>query len=172
MTDIVPTYKQISAQKRAVQASLIPPEWRITPPTPLPLNVSDYITSQNLLSEAEQKITASSLTSLLESLHSGTVTSEEVTKAFCHRAALAQQLCGCLTEILFEEAIEDAKKKDAEWKAWKEAGCKEGGLRALHGLPVSVKDLFDIKGVDTCVGESAVTTFSILRERRDVLKQA
>jgi amidase len=51
-----------------------------------------------------------------------------------------------LHEILFDAAIEQAKELDAYFK-------KHGRpLGPLHGLPVSLKDQFHIKGVDTSMG--------------------
>jgi amidase len=51
-----------------------------------------------------------------------------------------------LTEILFEEALAMAKKVDEKYE-------KTGNSRGpLHGLPVSLKDNFNIAGVDTTVG--------------------
>jgi amidase len=51
-----------------------------------------------------------------------------------------------LTEILFEEALAMAKKVDEEYE---KTGNSSG---PLHGLPVSLKDNFNIAGVDTTVG--------------------
>lgn len=52
----------------------------------------------------------------------------------------------CLTEIFFNEGIARAKEIDAEYaKTGQPAG-------PLHGLPVSLKDNFNIKGYDTTVG--------------------
>lgn len=52
----------------------------------------------------------------------------------------------CLHEIFFEEAIEDAKRLDAFFE---ENGKPVG---PLHGLPVSLKDQFHVKGVETTMG--------------------
>lgn len=48
--------------------------------------------------------------------------------------------------MLFEEAIEQARALDGEWK-------QTGKLKGpLHGIPVTVKDQFNVKGVDTTLG--------------------
>jgi amidase len=52
----------------------------------------------------------------------------------------------CLTEIFFEDAIARAKEIDAEYAS---TGKPRGDL---HGLPVSLKDNFNVKGADTTVG--------------------
>lgn len=52
----------------------------------------------------------------------------------------------CLHEIFFDAAIEDAQKLDDYY----EANGKPVG--PLHGLPVSLKDQFHVKGVETTMG--------------------
>lgn len=48
--------------------------------------------------------------------------------------------------MLFEDAIEQAKALDREFEA-------TGKLKGpLHGLPVTVKDQFNVKGIDTTLG--------------------
>ena len=67
-------------------------------------------------------------------------------RAFCKRAAIAQQLTNCLTEIMFDSAVERAKELDAHF-------ARTGRpLGPLHGLPISMKDTFWITGFDTSVG--------------------
>lgn len=66
------------------------------------------------------------------------------------RAAIAQQLTRCLTEPLFTSALKQARQLDHHLQ-------KTGKLYGpLHGLPVTVKDTFDIKGVDSSVGITAL----------------
>ena len=73
-------------------------------------------------------------------------TSYEVTLAFCKRAAIAHQLTSCLTEIFFEEGLETAKHCD-------DYLAKEGKMMGpLHGLPISLKETFCVKGVDNTLG--------------------
>lgn len=52
----------------------------------------------------------------------------------------------CLTEIVFEDALEQARQLD---HAFKQTGQIKG---PLHGIPVTVKDQFNVKGVDTTLG--------------------
>lgn len=54
-----------------------------------------------------------------------------------------------MTEILFTEALEAAQAIDAEYEA---SGIPRG---SLHGLPVSLKDCFRIKGTDATIGYTA-----------------
>ncbi|KAK8085160.1 hypothetical protein PG997_006431 [Apiospora hydei] len=59
---------------------------------------------------------------------------------------ICHQLVNCLHETFFDAALADAKELDA-WFA------KHGKPKGpLHGLPVSLKDQFHVKGVDTTMG--------------------
>ena len=73
----------------------IPSEWRI-PHSKLPpdsqLNVLDFPKQSGLLSDFELKITESYATEIVGAIAAGEWTAEEVTKAFCKRAALAHQV--------------------------------------------------------------------------------
>lgn len=51
-----------------------------------------------------------------------------------------------MTEILFEDAIEQAKQLDTDFA---ETGKLKG---PLHGIPITLKDQFNVKGVDTTLG--------------------
>jgi amidase len=53
----------------------------------------------------------------------------------------------CLTEIFFEDAIERARQLDQERAANPSAPWK-----SLHGLPISLKDSFNIPGFDSTIG--------------------
>jgi len=54
----------------------------------------------------------------------------------------------CLTEIFFDDAIERAKKLDQEY----DPKSREKSLPPLFGLPVSLKDSFQVSGYDTSTG--------------------
>ncbi|KAL4798288.1 amidase signature domain-containing protein [Aspergillus venezuelensis] len=143
-----PHWKPTVHQKRAAQAAAIPPAWRLSETTlsskttPLEtIRTCGILSDQELLWTDQTNLTA--LTSLLAS---GSITSEQLATAFCKRAAIAQQLIGCLTEIFFDEALERAKRLDEEFKR---SGKVSG---PLHGVPVSVKDRFAVEGYDTTVG--------------------
>lgn len=87
-----------------------------------------------LLTPKEVEITeAYNAVALLEKLRSGVFSAFEVTTAFCKRAAIAQQLLCCLTEVFYAEALERAKRLDEYLR-------KEGKVSGpLHGLPISIK---------------------------------
>ncbi|KAL6857360.1 amidase [Trichoderma novae-zelandiae] len=142
------SWQDIAARKRAERNSKIPPEWRLSEPLPPGTRPIDHLPGCGVLTERDLALTtpARDATQLLSLLSTGQVTAEDVVRSFCKRAAVAQQLTNCLTEIMFEEAIARAKGLDAEY-------YKRGGtVGPLHGLPISVKDQFYIKGYDSCLG--------------------
>ncbi|KAL1406005.1 hypothetical protein Q8F55_007688 [Vanrija albida] len=73
-------------------------------------------------------------------------TSERVTIAFIRAACAAHRKTNCLAEVLFREALAEARAKDAAFKA---SGKAEG---VFWGLPSSFKDTYNIKGADTSLG--------------------
>lgn len=71
---------------------------------------------------------------------------KNVLKAFIKAAILAHVETNCLTEIMFEEALERADELDKEFAA-------TGRLRGrLHGIPISLKDQIDVEGFDSTIG--------------------
>ncbi|KAL0934652.1 Acetamidase 4 [Colletotrichum truncatum] len=151
-------WEAIASRHKAKQQQAIPREWRLSEqeldllsgkgtPQEGQLILLDAARKSALLTKKELEITEDYNTrQLLNNIHNGSLTSEDVTVAFCKRAALAQQLTNCLTEILFEEAILRAKALDQKLK---ETGSPVG---PLHGLPISLKDSFIIKGHYATVG--------------------
>ncbi|KAF1359036.1 general amidase-like protein [Lizonia empirigonia] len=145
-------YQAISNRKRNMLQSLIPTNWRLRPPSrALPLDLRPVVAESNILTPTELSITSShDATSLSKLIRSRELTSEAVTIAFCKRAAISQQLTNCLSEILFLPAIEQARALDAEqWRKGKTRG-------PLHGIPISLKDTFNIKGNDSSVGMTSL----------------
>ncbi|KAI8931479.1 hypothetical protein NX059_011147 [Plenodomus lindquistii] len=133
------------AKREAILAA-IPPEWRLksVPTVDEQVDVTEYI--KQFLSTQEVEITQSPANELATQIASGTWSAEIVTQSFCHAAALAHQLLSCLHEIFFDAAIAQAKELDAYLK---EHGKTVG---PLHGVPVSLKDQFHVKDVETSMG--------------------
>jgi len=52
----------------------------------------------------------------------------------------------CLTEILFEDATRQAQLLDEYYRTHGKI------VGPLHGLPITLKDQFNVKGVDTTLG--------------------
>lgn len=139
-------WESAAQQKRDAILAAIPQEWRISnvPSIEEQPDVTTYI--DQYLSKEELAITACSADKIAQKCGSGEWTAETVTRAFCHRAALAHQLLNCLHEIFFDAAIENAKKLDVFYKENKRT------KGPLHGVPVSLKDQFHVKGVETSMG--------------------
>jgi Asp-tRNA(Asn)/Glu-tRNA(Gln) amidotransferase A subunit family amidase len=143
-----PPYKAIARRKQAERQSRIPKEWLLNPlPSPSILDVRSIPRTCGVLTTKEVEITENhDATSLAEAIRSRIFTAEAVAVAFCKRAAIAQQVCNCLTEIFFNDAIERAKFLDRELaRTGKTIG-------PLHGVPVSLKDSFKFKGYDASIG--------------------
>ncbi|GKZ67642.1 hypothetical protein AnigIFM50267_002128 [Aspergillus niger] len=146
-------WEGLIADKLNDRASKIPPEW-VLPKTILSritqdANISafDILRHHCLLSREEVTITESyDAQSLHQEIIKGRLTSLQVCKAFCKRAAIAQQLTNCATEILFAEAFKRAEFLDDYLAKY---GKPYG---PFHGLPISVKDSFNIKGQATTIG--------------------
>ncbi|KFZ16319.1 hypothetical protein V502_05153 [Pseudogymnoascus sp. VKM F-4520 (FW-2644)] len=147
------TWQEKAAAYRAAALDKIPKEWRL--PTSITNSVSetsdqcvlDIPRTCGLLTAEELDITENyDAVALAELLAKGKFTSVAVTTAFCKRAAIAQQLANCLTETFFDIALERAKFCDDYLN-------KQGKtLGHFHGLPISVKETFSVKGVRTTIG--------------------
>ncbi|EAA63825.1 hypothetical protein AN1512.2 [Aspergillus nidulans FGSC A4] len=145
-----PHWKSIAHQKRLTQLQSIPSPWRLSSSSissTSPKSPIEIIQTCGILSPQELRWTeVNDITELVCLLASRSVTSVQLTTAFCKRAAVAQQLTGCLTEIFFDRALQRAKFLDEEFER---TGKVTG---PLHGVPVSIKDRFDVEGFDTTIG--------------------
>ncbi|KIX98873.1 uncharacterized protein Z520_05334 [Fonsecaea multimorphosa CBS 102226] len=145
-------WEDIGASKRKKLLESIPKEWLIPEdikPPDSQLNVVDFPERSGWFTKKELEITNTSATDLVRKLAKGEWSSEEVTLAFCKRASVAHQLVNCLSETMFDFALETARSRD---KHLRQTGKPIG---PLHGLPVSIKDCFDLVGVDSSIGFSS-----------------
>ncbi|KAI5789212.1 general amidase-like protein [Pyronema domesticum] len=145
------TWREISIRARANRDSKIPPSWLLKNPTTYShlSDVTSVPRSCGLLTPLELDITESyTAPALVSAISEKKFTAVEVATAFCKRAAIAQQLVNCLTEIFFDEAIERARYLD---KYLEENGKPIG---PLHGLPISLKDCFSLPSHPSSVGFS------------------
>ncbi|KAE9396678.1 general amidase [Gymnopus androsaceus JB14] len=134
------------AARKQTQLDSIPKEWLINVPSNQ-MNVMNVPKECGLLSDRELDITETvDVEVLLSKLATGEWSSLEVTTAFYKRAIIAQQLTSCLTEIFVERALQRAKELDEILKI---TGKVVG---PLHGLPISLKDQFTMKGLETIMG--------------------
>lgn len=142
-------YKEIASRKRQLRDAQFIPEW-LVPQDELPStavkDVSKWIEKAGKLSAEELEITSSSAQTIVENIKLKKWTSLQVCKAFCHRASIAHQLTNCLSEVFFQEAFKQAQELD-DYQA------KTGSVVGpFHGLPIAIKDNFNIKGQATTIG--------------------
>jgi len=142
-------WQDIAWEKQHFLLDTLPSEYRISKsqiPPDTQLDVTTFPQASGLFSPEELEITSSDATELLTKIHNGQWTSVAVTKAFIHRACVAHQLTNCLSETLFKTALARAAELDTHLK---ETGKPIG---PLHGLPISLKDNFQLPGVASSLG--------------------
>lgn len=83
---------------------------------------------------------------LLLRLSKGDLSAVQVTSAFLRRAAIAQGLSNCLTELLPSLALERAKELDAYFQQHRRP------IGPLHGLPISLKEHLGLHGLRCTTG--------------------
>ncbi|KAA8911691.1 acetamidase [Sphaerosporella brunnea] len=152
-------WEEIALRKRQERGAKIPKEWELGPEIqPMPEDVTGIPRSCGILTEKELDITENyDARSIVDAVVGGRWTAEEIAVAFCKRAAIAQQLVNCLTEIFFDQAIERARYLD---RYLQEHGKPVG---PLHGLPISLKDSFSLPGLASTVGLTS-RSFTLAQE--------
>jgi amidase len=143
------SWQDRAAAKVADTASKIPPHWRIRQEDLDSAKKRKNLTGpsiESFLTENEIAIVRLDSVTLVEKLATRALKSLEVAQAYCKTAAVAHQINNCLHEIFFDRALSRAAKLD---RYFDEHGRTVG---SLHGLPVSLKDQFHVKGVDTTMG--------------------
>lgn len=145
--------KRINAARERRDKQL-PDKYRI-PKDKLPdesvKDVMGFPEQSGLMSSKSLEITNATALEILDKIQARQWTSEEVTEAFCQRAAYAHQLTNCLSEMFFDKGIERAKELD-------DYLAKNGKpMGPLHGLPISIKDNHHIVGTYAAVGLSKFT---------------
>ncbi|KAF2263451.1 amidase [Lojkania enalia] len=143
------TWKAKAEAKTNATLGKIAPEWRLSSKELEKAAQQRDLTGpfiEQYLEEEELRIIKLDATTLVSKLRKGEFTAKEVTLAFCKTAAVAHQINNNLHEIFFEQAIQRAEELD---RYYHEHGTTVG---LLHGLPVSLKDQFHVKGNDTTMG--------------------
>ena len=82
----------------------------------------------------------------------GEVTSQELTKTILRRVETYNPILNAIITILEKEALAAAKRADEAVKSGEK-------LSPLHGVPVTVKDCFEIKGVRTTAGSKLLADY-------------
>jgi amidase len=143
-------WEEKAHQKRNSLYNLIPQEWRLSESilNNRPKNSTIVPSQCGILSKLDIEITEiNNIEELANQIAQGTYSAVQVTEAYCKRAAIAHQLVNCLAEIFFIQARERAQYLDDYYKS---SGGKTIG--PLHGIPISLKDQFNIKGIETAMG--------------------
>ncbi|KAL6405140.1 amidase [Ilyonectria robusta] len=146
-------WQKLIEAKLADRDSRIRPEWRIDERITMQVNHHSTLSAFDLLdqttffTEREREITEKhDASTLIQMMATGAISSVEVTTALCKRAAIAQQLTNCLTEIFFDNALQRAHECD-------EFLAREGRpMGPLHGMPISIKDTLMVKGEAATLG--------------------
>jgi amidase len=144
------TWEEKAEQKRILLYNLIPQEWRLSESiikNP-PKNLTIIPSQCGILSKLDLEITEiNDIEELAYRIAEGKYSAVQVTEAYCKRAAIAHQLVNCLAEIFFIQALERARYLDSYYKS------NQGKtIGPLHGIPISFKDQFNVKGVETAMG--------------------
>lgn len=149
MTVDIPVWQQRANAAQERREQQLPDEYRI-PKDKMPddsvNNVLNFPRESGLFSDEELEITEISVPALLKAIEDKKWTAVQVTKAYCKRAAYAQQLLNCLSEMVFDRAIAEAQELDEYYET---TGKLKG---TLHGLPISIKDNHLLKGTTSGVG--------------------
>ncbi|BGP15791.1 hypothetical protein JCM10213_005727 [Rhodosporidiobolus nylandii] len=143
-------WREKAAAKVAARDALVPLEWRLSSEILADterMDVTGIPETCSILTERELEITElDEVEELASRIAHKRYTSLEVATAFCKRASIAQQLTNCLTEVFFDRALQRAAELDAELERTGQA------VGPLHGVPISLKDQFDIKGIELTMG--------------------
>ncbi|KAK5449840.1 hypothetical protein LTS15_008412 [Exophiala xenobiotica] len=138
--------KGIVAAKVRADMARIPNEWI------LKADLLENATSQSciagefinsLLDDETRRITAMDVPELVQNMEDGSLSAVQTINAFGKRAAYAHQLSPLLLEIGFDMALNRAQELDDYYKENKKL------IGPLHGVPLTMKDQFHIKGLDT-----------------------
>ena len=145
------TWQDLAKAKLDAINGSIPEKWRLSaiPSVQEQRDVTGPFICQ-FLSTEDIEITETDAVDIVEKTSSGIWTAEDVVTAFCYRASLAHQLTSCLHETFFQAAVEDARHLDEYYAQHK------APIGPLHGLPVSLKDQFHVKGVETTMGYTGI----------------
>ncbi|KAI5285468.1 Acetamidase, partial [Ascosphaera aggregata] len=141
-------------KKREDLRRRIPEEWLLKEELPDEGTTRDFTGDfvRLTLTDHEVEITETTVSGILQKTTTGAWSAREVAMLAILSLLIVRQAhllliqVNCLHEIFFDAAIKDAEALD---EYLREHGKPMG---PLHGLPVSLKDQFHVKGVDTSMG--------------------
>ncbi|KAK5116825.1 hypothetical protein LTR85_009085 [Meristemomyces frigidus] len=124
-----PAWLATALQKRKIQATALQP----------------YLAQQAGLDD--ETITAIASVEVLASrIATGEFTAYDVVSAYVRKAVAAHHKTNCLTEIMFDGALQRAHELDDYYENNKKP------VGPLHGVVMTLKDQFNVKGFDTTLG--------------------
>ncbi|GKZ26955.1 hypothetical protein AbraIFM66951_003908 [Aspergillus brasiliensis] len=151
-------WKVVAKEAQASVLEAIPVQWRLNPEDYHgQKDVSKVPYTCGILTEEQIQITELTATEIVKRLELRTLKAVQVLEAFAARTAIAHQLANCLTEWFYEEGLQQARELDEE------IGRGEGLRGPLHGVPVALKDVHELK--------DHVSTMGYVSRRRNVLQQ-
>jgi amidase len=118
-------------------------------------SLSPFISSCNSaddLNMADSELSFISATRMAEMIRNKRISSVEVTKMILSRIDTLDKRINAINVLLEEEALENARKAD-------EALSQGENLGPLHGVPITIKDSFRIKGVVTTAGNPVLKDY-------------
>ncbi|TVY51642.1 putative amidase [Lachnellula cervina] len=139
------TWQEVAADRQKYRDTTLATIQPAIPDIPSP-SLNTISIAKDVLTTEEIKITESKVEELAPQLARGELSAVTVVKAFLRRAALAQKLTNCITELLPSRALERAKCLDDYLKT----NGKPVG--PLHGIPISVKEHIGMKDLDNNAG--------------------
>ncbi|KAM7205455.1 Amidase signature domain containing protein [Naviculisporaceae sp. PSN 640] len=144
------SWQRIAAQKRQAEFAKIPSEWVLAPSVVAQAKSLPSLTKpsfiESLLDHETCRITTMDATELLVQMGSGELTAVKVVTSFCKRAAIVHQLTQNMLEIGFDIALVRARELDEYFRV------NARLVGPLHGIPLTLKDQFHVKGLETCMG--------------------
>ncbi|KAH6886312.1 amidase [Thelonectria olida] len=137
LTDEAPKapWEEVVAQKKATQAKLVA--------------AFSEVNGKHTAQDGALLDTASA-DELVDQLVKGKTTCTAVANAYIKRAIQVHAESNCLTEIVFHDALQHASQLDEQLKHLSTEG-RVSNLPLL-GVPVTLKDQFNVKGYDTTIG--------------------
>ncbi|KAJ5936486.1 Amidase [Penicillium verhagenii] len=141
---VEPSWQQIISQKRAIRDKLLVPY--LTSIKDRQIQVDNVHERSRVEGEVEAITDIDNVEEVLQRMQKGDFSAEQIVRAYIQRAVVAHQLTNCLTEVVFDDALQQAKKLDEDFQITRQI------KGPLHGIPFTVKDQFNIKDVDTTLG--------------------
>ncbi|KAK6425196.1 hypothetical protein LTR95_016300, partial [Oleoguttula sp. CCFEE 5521] len=112
---MVKSWQEIAKTKQDARLAAIPPHWildeSIKPSTGVQ-DVQDFPRYSGFFTAEELQITEATASEVVANIADRRWTAAEVVTAVSKRAAVAQQLVNCLTEIYFQQALKRAEELD------------------------------------------------------------